>query len=148
MIFCIRSYFSLVFHVPLVFVSFYLHQIMRFQQCPKIIVLMIVHWLLDFILHVWRHHCHYKVVKSFENVLLFLRIEIEESISILTIDDQLLRRMATKFQYFEKLIVVIFTWEYRYFDKHLDDGACKRPHVYALIIKRYWMSVELWSKVT
>ena len=84
---------------------------------------MIIHRLLNFILHVWRYHCHYKVVKSFKNIPLFLVIEIEEPISILTIEYQLLTWTATKLQYFEKLVVVIFAWENWNFDKHFDGCA-------------------------
>lgn len=138
MIFSVSSYLSLLNHIPLVLFSFQLLQIMWLYQLSKIIMLVVIHRLFNFVLHVRRNHRHHKVIERFEYISLLLQVVVKKSISILAIQNHLLIGHPTKFKNLQQLVIIILPRKDRNFDKHFNSCTSKWPHIDTLVIKWCW----------
>ena len=109
--------------MPIILFFTKLLDVMILKKLLKIIYLVIVLWLFNLILHMRRDHCHHEIIESLEYISLLQQIIIEESLSILTIQNKFLVWTATKFHYFKELVIVIHSWKYGYLDKHFYGSA-------------------------
>lgn len=68
----IFGHFSLLSHVLFTLLFPKLRDKVLLEKLQEVVVLVIIHWLLYFVLHVWRHHRPNEIVECLEHVSLLL----------------------------------------------------------------------------
>lgn len=124
-------------HVLLAFFLSELGDVVVFEELWEVVVLVIVHRLLHFVLHMRRHHCPDEIVEGLKHIALLLQVVVKEPLPILAIQDHVLVRLPAKLQYLQQLVVVVLPGEDRDLDEHLDGRAGEGPHIDALIVERH-----------
>jgi hypothetical protein len=127
-------------HVLLALLFAELGDVVVLKELREVVVLVIVHRLFDFVLHVWGHHGPHEVVEGLEYISLLLQIVVKEPLTVLAVKDHVLVRLAAELQDLQQLVVVVLAREDRDLDEHFDRRARQGPHVDALVVEGYGLA--------